>query len=210
MSNVACCDRVRPENSARYFPNPAPILIKPRTRQLLAAHTGARVLDLGGGCLRNALFLQRQGFRVSVLEVGAMEARFPDQYKAFRQEGGRVFETFPRARFEIAISTFVLETICRPQIRARLLASTLDALTSRGFFLLSVRGPRDLVTASAKGKRCSDGFITPGLTFARAYTLIQLRPALEEVGFGEIEFLHKIGVNAPELLHAIAWKGRSQ
>jgi hypothetical protein len=78
MSNSACCDRSRLENSARYFPNPAPILTKPRIRQLLAAYAGARVLELGAGCLRNALFLQRQGFRVSVVEVRGLEARFPN------------------------------------------------------------------------------------------------------------------------------------
>jgi Methyltransferase domain len=206
MPQMTCCAKVRPENSARLFHNPAPILKKPRVQGLLANCSGRRVLELGGGCLRNALYLQGLGFTVSVLEVGAMEARFPDQYRLFKRAGGRVMDQFPGRGFDVAIAAFVIETICEPATRIALLAATQDRLTKSGFLVLSVRGPRDLVTAGAEGKRCSDGFITPNLTFARSYTPAQLQVLLNDTGFPVLEFLHKSWVKAPELVHAIAWK----
>ncbi len=142
---------------------------------------------------------------MTVLEVGRMEERFPDQYREFRRQGGRVVDRFPGGTFDIAIATFVIETICKPALRLALLRATHEHMKKSGFFILSVRGPRDLVTAEAEGKRCSDGFITPNLTFARSYTPAQLRALLQESGFRTIEFLHRPWVKAPELVHAIAW-----
>ena len=72
---------VVPQNSARIFSNPAPILRKPLVKELLQDNKGRSVVELGAGCLRNALHLQELGFWVSVLEVGGMEERFPFQYR---------------------------------------------------------------------------------------------------------------------------------
>src|SRR5205085_8967128 len=85
-----CCERIRPENSARYFKNPAPVLDNGRVKELLEGSKNGRVLEIGGGCLRNALYLQRLGFHVSVLEVTGMRERFPSEYRRFERSGGNL------------------------------------------------------------------------------------------------------------------------
>ncbi len=203
----ACCKQVRPENSARMFPNPAPILRKPRVDGILRNGKGGNLLELGGGCLRDALYLQKLGFRVSTLEVGGMETRFPSQYQKFRLAGGKVLRTIPRsAKFNFVLATFVIETICDPWLRRHLVSTTGKHMTDGACFILSVRGPRDLVTAENAGVPCSDGYLTPGHTFSRSYSRAQLREFLLSCGFKRVEFLHKQATKEPELLYALAWE----
>ena len=152
-----CCLGVVPQNSARMFSNPAPILRKPLVKELLQANNGRTVIELGAGCLRNALHLQELGFGVSVLEVVGMEERFPSQYRAFRRVGGRVLKTLPRlGRFDFSLATFVIETICNSQHRSELIIRVRRSLRPGGFLIMSVRGPRDLLTAHNTGVPCSD------------------------------------------------------
>jgi hypothetical protein len=75
MATSNCCRRVKPENAARKFLNPAPVLRNRRVEALLKCT--AAIIEVGAGCLRNALYLQKSGHRVSVLEVGAMRAISP-------------------------------------------------------------------------------------------------------------------------------------
>ena len=202
---LTCCERVVPTNAARYFKTPAPILKHRRVTALLAAHANGRVIELGAGCLRNALYLQRREFRTTVLEIRGIENRFPEAYAAFRRMSGKIVYAFPhRRRFEIALATFVIETICDPSLRHSILAAVAGVLVDEGALILSARGPADLVTARAKGVRCSDGYLTPNCSFARSYTKRQLVHLLVTAGFSEFDFLHKKGTRAPELLHVIA------
>jgi tellurite methyltransferase len=201
----SCCEKVRPGNSARMFRNPAPVLRNLRVKRLLKSHKEGTVLELGAGCLRNALFLQKLGFKVSVVEVGEMESRFPSRYRKLRLSGGKILKKIPRGTaFDIILATFVIETICDRQIRKCLVSQARKHLRPKGSFVLSVRGPADLVTARARGIRCSDGYVTSGHTFARSFTRAQLHSFLRACGFGRIEFLHKKGTKEPELLHVIA------
>lgn len=202
-----CCKSVKPENAARSFTNPAPILRNQRVLQVLEKHIRGRVLELGAGCLRNALHLQKLGYRVFVLEVPGMKPRFPAQYKMFESRNGRVLAEFPKEiKFHVALATFVIETICDPKVRTSLLRATRHHLTPDGSLILSVRGPSDVVTATAKGKRCSDGYFTPNQTFSRAYTRAELQRFLTSCGFRQLEFLHKPSTKQPELLHVLAWR----
>jgi len=118
-------------------------LLKPR----------AKILEVGGGCLRNALFLLRRGFRITVLELPATEAIFPREYQRFRAAGGSVcFTALPRnARYDLALICFVVETMCRPDARVRLLRLVRKHLARPGHLIMSVRGPADLVTAVLRG-----------------------------------------------------------
>ena len=157
--------------------------------------------------MRNALYLQTPRRKVTVLEVAAMRDRFPEEYAAFQRRGGLLISSLPkRPHFEVVIATFVIETICDPTERRNLVQSIRRCLKSGGAFILSVRGPRDLLTAKNKGKRCNDGFITPNRSFARAYTRRQLNDFLGTMGFSRLDFLHKPSSKAPEYLHVIAWK----
>jgi hypothetical protein len=202
-----CCEKCRPLNSARMFRHPAPILHKQAVRAVLKEKNGSRVIEIGAGCLRNSLYLLKAGFKVSVLEVPGMEARFAEKFARFRVLGGAFIHHIPRKRtFELAVATFVVETICDKEERARILRNLCESLHHTGCLLISVRGPSDLVTAHERGRRCSDGYLTPGYTFARSYTRSQLQSLLIRSGFKNVEFFHRKGVKSPELLHAIAWR----
>ena len=202
-----CCNGVIPCNAARPFNKPASILSFETTRRVIQRYRGGKILELGAGCLRNALYLQEQGFNVHVVEAKGIEHRFPEQYTRFRKAGGKVYYTFPnQLKYNLAVATFVIETICNIELRNSLLLSIAASLKEDGALIISVRGPSDLVTATASGIKCSDGFITPSKTFARAYTRTQLDLFLKRCGYKTVEFLHKKDTKQPEYLHAIAWK----
>ena len=204
---MKCCEKCRPLNSARMFKHPAPILQTPFVRALLKGRPGCKVIEIGAGFLRNSLFLLKAGFRVTALEVPGMEERFPDSFADFRTRGGAFTFRLPRSpRFDLALATFVIETICNKRIRARILRDLCRSLNHSGCLIISARGPSDLVTAHQKGVRCSDGYLTPGYTFARSYTPKQLLKLLSGCGFRRVDFLHRKGAQAPELLHAVAWR----
>jgi hypothetical protein len=200
------CKEVVPINAARQFRNPAPILLNPKVQRLIKSTPKATVVELGGGCLRNALYLQTLGFSVTVVEVRGIEDRFPDAYQRFRQLGGCVCYEVPKQQFAWAICTFVIETICKPAARAALIRRTCEQLEDDGRLVMSVRGPRDLLTAINNGQRLSDGFITPGKSFSRHYTPAQLRRFLRSCGFLAFDFLHRKASLEPELVHVLANK----
>lgn len=202
-----CCENVVPVNAARHFSRHAEILDRPAVVELLDRFAGRRVLEIGAGCLRNALFLQDKGYPVTVLEAKGISDRFPKQYERFLSSGGKLIYSLPsNLRFPIALATFVFETICRPEQRVALLNRVKHCLVTNGALLISIRGPADLITAQASGKPCSDGFLTPNRSFSRAFTRDQLARLLRSGGFYRIDFLHKAGTKAPEYLHAMAWK----
>ena len=204
MTTAGCCKKVRPENAARMFRNPAPVLSIGAVRDLLSGPPKT-ILEVGAGCLRNALFLLRAGHRVSVLEVPRMAERFPEQYDEFARGGGRIVKNFAGSpRFEIVLITFVVETICEPKERVELLRSVCLQLRQGGTLILSARGPRDLLTAQNTGIPCRDGYLTPNLSFARSYTRAQMGRLLRAAGFSESKFLHKDSSKEPEYLHVIA------
>src|SRR5882724_3638674 len=91
---ASCCGKVKPENAARKFSNPAPVLGNPKVRALL--ESPSTIIEVGAGCLRNALYLQKSGHRVNVLEVNAMKARFPEEYERFEKKGGTLLEAPPK------------------------------------------------------------------------------------------------------------------
>jgi hypothetical protein len=122
--------------------------------------------------------------------------------------GGVVVDTLERLgrTFDVCVCTFVVETICRPALRLALLRRIHALLNSRGCLIMSVRGRRDVLTAQRKGKRCSDGYITPLFTFVRSYSRAELDSLLRTAGFGSLAPLHKPTNFEPELLHVIARK----
>jgi hypothetical protein len=116
-----------------------------------------------------------------------------------------VLYSLPTKRtFDWALATFVVETICNPDVRHKLVANACARLRHNGALVLSARGPRDLVTLSGTAQRLADGYLMPGRTFVRAYTASQMRTFLTRCGFRSMRFLHKTGVNKPDLLHVIA------
>lgn len=189
------------------FANPAPILRNPKVEGLLRNCKGANLLELGAGCLRNTLYLQKLGFNVSTLEVDGMQHRFPSQYRKFRRARGKLLkDMLRRGQFDFVLATFVIETICDPRVRKGLVSDARKHMRPGGCLILSVRGPRDLLTAQNAGIRCSDGYLTPGHTFSRSFNRTQLQKFLLSCGFKRVQFLHKESTKEPELLHALAWE----
>jgi hypothetical protein len=188
------------------FRNPAPVLSSPAVSRILSEGP-LHILEVGAGCLRNALPLLRRGHEVTVLEVARMRDRFPDQYAEFRRRGGRFVEALSsHHHFDLAIMTFVIETICRPKERALLLHNIADHLSVNGSLIISARGPRDLLTAKNDGVRCADGYITPNKSFARSFTKQQMKRLLTNNAYDDLTFLHKPSSAEPEYLHVIARK----
>jgi hypothetical protein len=204
---TGCCKEVRPENAARMFRNPAPVLLNGAVASLLNRKRPMSILEVGAGCLRNALYLLKMGHFVSVLEVPQMEQRFPEQYQLFRRLGGTRLKNLANApSFELVVITFVVETICSPHERVGLLRGVCTHLKSGGVLVLSARGPRDLLTANNHGVRCGDGYLTPNRSFARSYTRRQMERLLRATGFTDLYFLHKSSSKEPEYLHVLASK----
>jgi hypothetical protein len=189
------------------FKEPAPVLQRQAVHALLKQKKECRVIEVGAGCLRNSLFLLKRKFKVTVLEVPGMDARFPENFEKFRRLGGTFVARLPtRRKFDLAVATFVFETICDRKLRRKIVRGVCESLTGSGCLVISARGPSDLVTAHGKGRRCSDGYLTPGYSFARSFTRVQLQRMLSHSGFRKVEFLHRNSTQSPELLHAIAWR----
>ena len=205
-----CCGQVDASKSARAFKNPAPILSKPAVRPLIDGSPRS-IIEYGAGNLRNVRFLLQKGHRVSVVELLPTIERYRDEYAEFRRKGGVVFtwetsnfrSTSPR-KFDIALITFVLETICRPSERRGLLEHCRRSLKKSGVLVLSVRGHRDVVAANASGTPCSDGYSTSGKTFIRGFDLKEISHLLLQSGFTSIRALHSRNPKNPELLHVLA------
>jgi hypothetical protein len=188
------------------FSNPAPVLSSPAVAEILRMPPLA-VLEVGAGCLRNALHLLRIGHKITVLEVPGMRQRFPEQYEELEELGGAIVQSLPpHLKFDLVIMTFVIETICSPKERTELLLNISRHLTPVGSLVISARGPRDLLTAENKGVRCNDGYVTPNRSFARSYTKAQMKKLLSSTGFKNLDFLHKQSSTEPEYLHVIARK----
>ena len=206
-----CCTEVLPANSARLFRHPAPILHLRAAQKLIRGRRGDRAIEYGGGCLRNARYLRRLGLTVTVVDLPEVRERFSRQYRDFEQRGGRFVAfgspghpTEGGTGYALGVITYVIETICDPRLREQLLRDCHRRLAPGGALILSVRGVSDVVTARARGVRCSDGYLTPLRTFVRAYDRNSLERLLRKVGFTDTMFLHRADSRTPELLHVIA------
>lgn len=212
-----CCESLVGENAARPFRRPAPIFARGQVRSLVRQlRAAAPIVEIGAGSLRNTLFLQQQGFRLTVVELPGIRQRFPKPYSAFERAGGHFVDTGSTAPasttgryadwggpFDVAVATFVVETICCPDRRLALLQRCRRSLNPQGALIIAVRGEADVVTATASGVRCSDGFLTPQKTFIRSFNRHQLRSLLERAGFASVEFLHGPKTMEPEYLYAL-------
>lgn len=210
MPSCACCKDIEAANSARPFKNPAPVLDKSAVLDLLGP--GSRsIIEYGAGNLRNAHHLLGRGHRVAVVEIDSTIDRFRKKYQRFSRRGGSVVswgkpETFRvlRTKFDLALITFVLETICNPRERTTLLRHCRKMLRSNGSLVLSIRGHRDVVAAGVSGQSCSDGYRTSGRTFIRGFDIKQVVDMLEQSGFTQVTPLHQRNLINPELIHVLA------
>lgn len=204
-SEPRCCRDVVESNSARSWSRPSEILVNSGVIALLDSLQGGRALEVGAGGLRNALFLLKRRLKVDILDPFSTSEQFAKRYRQFLRLGGSVLTRTPaRAAYDVVVATYVLETICCPSERANLVAVIAKSLKVGGCWLLSVRGPRNIVLAGRGTSRCSDGYVTSQRTFVRSFTPAELRSLLRPRGFRSLTFLHKASTAEPELLHVIA------
>lgn len=202
-SPAKCLCAVDSGRSATGFPNPAKSVTRVGGLDFISANQ--TYLEVGGGNLRNALFVQREFAprRMVVVEQRCVVNRFASAYQHFQHAGGTVQDEVPRGRFDVIIATYVFETICPPRDRNRLLARIANAMGPNSRLILSVRG-----YPGVRGryyKRCphSDGSITPRGAFVRGYSIPELEAFLRRHGL-EFEALQKYRCETPENIHGIA------
>lgn len=210
--STKCCKDVVPENAARVFDTPAPILKHKQFTTVLECETPVSVIEYGPGALRNANYLIDCGLVVTVVDLKQTIERFEDRYTTFQNKGGRVwsFESMRKRAcpkhpsMDLAVCTFVLGAICDPAIRDLLLRDCRARLRLGKPFFLSTRGASDVLTINRGAQPCSDGYITPNRTFVRPFTISEISALLHKSGFDDITPLHRPGFNCPELVHVIA------
>jgi len=200
-----CCSEVIPENSARSFSGPA-ALVKKALRDKLIPR-GSSVLEVGAGCLRNSNFLQRKGYRVSVIELEAVARRYRREYSRFLEIGGKLLSSWPPPQsFDVVVSTFTLETICMKGERNEHLNRLVQSVRTGGHILIGVRGPKDVKTSVGKGRKCGDGYITPLKTFIKPFTVGEISNQLEIRGTRITKLYGGARQNAPKIIEIVAKK----
>lgn len=202
-SATRCLCHVDSGLSATGFPNPAESVTRAGELDVISANQ--TYFEVGGGNLRNALFVQQEfgPRRMVVVEQQSVVSRFASAYKQFRRSGGTVAHELPRGRFDVVVVTYVLETICPPCDRERLLTRIANAMGPHSRLILSVRGYPGI--RGRYYKRCphSDGSITPRGAFVRGYSIRELEIFLDRHGLA-FEPLQRYRCEAPENIHGIA------
>ena len=204
---MECCKKVIPSNAAQSWSSPAQVLAKPDVRAILNFNKHKKILEVGPGCMRNALFLLKNGHEVHTFDLQDASERFPRPYREFTSHGGRVLKRIPSLpTYNLILTTYVIEAICNLHRRRELVKEIAASLKPDGAWILSVRGPRNIVLIKRKSQKCSDGYLTNQRTFVRSYTKTQIKNFLHNFGFRYFKFLHKPGVDEPELLDIIVRK----
>lgn len=204
-----CCADLRPQNSARQFSAPAPVMKKDFVLNIFK-DSKLTVLEIGSGNLRNAAFLAAEGHLVDVVEIAPTMTRFQKIYEEFSRHGSVVaWENekdvrLPRRAYDVVILTYVLETICDPKLRLKVLSFACRKMRKGGHAIISVRGRKDVIAAHASGVRCSDGYSTSSKTFIRGFNIAEIKLLLKNAGFAHVKPLHKKRTRAPELVHLVA------
>ena len=200
-----CCSKVVPENGTRTFGRPAGIVIKAWKDGFI--RRGACVFEAGSGCLRNSNYLIDRGCLVTVKELEAVVSKYRSRYERFVQKGGKLVYQWPSpASSDVVVCTFVIESLCRKNERLQFLEKLAQTLKDEGRLVLSVRGIKDVKTVRAKGRKCSDGYITPNMTFIKPFTVREVTFLLKGEGLRIARTYSGSKSNTPYIIEVIANK----
>jgi 2-polyprenyl-3-methyl-5-hydroxy-6-metoxy-1,4-benzoquinol methylase len=107
--------------------------------------TGSSLLDYGAGKLRNAFYLQKQGYHVSILETPLQLKRIHQQYNlsAFLH----LYETKDdiSETFQAVVCSFVLNVVPSSSIRSNILTHIHSLLTPKGKVFVEVRKSKGIL-----------------------------------------------------------------
>jgi len=141
------------------------------------------------------------------MELQPVVDRYREKYDQFRRIGGKLLTQWPKPQaFDIVVSTFTLETICRKDERYEHLNKLIWSLKKGGRLMLAVRGPKDVKTATRKGRKCGDGYITPLKTFIKPFTVRELLRLLENRGIRIMRLYGGSRENEPKIIEIVAEK----
>lgn len=189
--------------SATAFTAPSPALVLADRQGVLKE--GLTFLEVGAGNLRNARYIQRSvnASKVTVVENPNVVQRFGDNYKVFESAGGITATEFPARKFDVVVLTYVLETICPPNQRLKLIRDISCCLKPSSSLILSVRGYGGVRGRQYRRCRFSDGYVGARGAFVRAYSLGELQAFLNGCGLS-FQTLQQYRSERPENIHGIA------
>lgn len=197
-----CLCRTDSGLSATAFVSPAEAVLRASTLGCFAPDK--TFLEIGSGNLRNALFVQKNYHpkKAIVVEQPHVVKRFADKYRIFQESHGEMRHALPRGKFDAIVITYVLETICPPLLRDRLLSEVVQRMHRESQLVLSIRGYGGV--RGSQYKRCphSDGSISSRGAFVRAYGLDELEHMLNGHNINFVP-LKRYRVEKPENIHGI-------
>jgi SAM-dependent methyltransferase len=207
-SYESCRNTLKPENSATNFQKPAlSVTFAINTGKICS---GQKLLEMGAGNLRNALYVMRNINNIDyyVLEMREVVDRFTNNYTKFRRLGGHLFYSVPsKESFDIIICTFVFETICPSSKRLDILQSIVTILKSDGILVASFRGYPGVKGTKYELCPAREGLITPLRTFIKPFSLSELREFFGIVGLTNFEALQKYRTESPQNIHVAVRRG---
>lgn len=203
-----CSERLKVSNSATNFSNPALSVRIAVDRQMFKPECS--VLEVGSGNLRNSLFVMNSvpGIKMFAFELEETRQRFRKRYQLFKNLNGRVVRSdFGKRKYDIAICTFVLETIC-PSGRRRLLIKRICSVLKRnGILIASFRGYPGVRGSQYKLCPMREGWTTPLNTFIKPHSIQEVLELMRKGGFQSISLLQNYKVKKPQNIHIIGHLG---
>ncbi len=197
------------EKKVRYisvpFDRPAPFVKMIEERGLLDKQKD-KILEIGAGNLRNALYLLSEGYKIEAFEIKETYERYKNRYEEFRKLGGTYYiDNFPSTQYSVILLIFVIETILLKKKRKEILKKCKYLLTNKGRLFICLRGLKDLSKMDLTNKKYKDGYLTSKQTFVKPFTVKDAVNLLKSSGFSSIKILNKNKKN-PKYVKIITFK----
>ena len=200
-----CEKSLKNENAATNFKNPT-LSVKRAIKEKII-HSGQTILEFGSGNLRNSIFILENisDVKIFAYDIKKTIKRFLPRYDEFFKLGGELYNKKSSIKkFDIIISTFVLETICPSEKRKYILSILKNSLNKKGILICSFRGYPGVKGSKYKKCKLNEGYITPLYTFVKPYSLSELENIFSECGYDFMNPFQNYKVNCPQNIHLMA------
>jgi len=200
--HTECQNSLLPWNTATNFPNPVLSVVRSIDRQII--RNGQKILEIGAGNLRNALYICRNLKHVDycVVEMPQVIARYSNKYDEFTQLGGKILSELDYScTFDTVICTYVLETICPLTKRLSAVNSIVSAISQTGTLIASFRGYPGVKGTKYVLCQAGEGYLTPLHTFIKPHTLSEVKSLLNEAGLNNLLILEQYKADQPQNIH---------
>lgn len=134
------------------------------------------ILDYGAGRLRNAKYLIKLGYKVSILDTETQLETIAKEDKLLFDNIYSTNDSLPKNHFDIILCSYVLNVIPDYQDRVTALKNIEKALSYYGICILEVRGEKALNTTKTK-EEYKDGYLVGRgkiRTFQKPYPMLEL------------------------------------